>query len=59
VPTSLASGELVTGYRDAVEAILRALEHGEGSTAVFPPNHDGCMSACSGDLCGWTATVRP
>jgi branched-chain amino acid transport system substrate-binding protein len=36
VPTSLASGELVTGYRDAVEAILRALEHGEGSTARLP-----------------------
>ena len=36
VPASLASSELVTGYRDAVEAILLALEHADGSSARLP-----------------------
>ena len=36
VPASIASNELVTGYRDAVEAILRALERAEGNTERLP-----------------------
>lgn len=36
VPGSLASSELVTGYRDAVEAILLALERANGSSARLP-----------------------
>jgi branched-chain amino acid transport system substrate-binding protein len=32
VPTSIASNELVTGYRDAIETIVRALERTNGST---------------------------
>jgi hypothetical protein len=31
-PAGIASVELVTGYRDAVEAILRALERAHGDT---------------------------
>jgi hypothetical protein len=36
VPTSIASSELVTGYRDAVEAILRGLERADGSAERLP-----------------------
>ncbi len=36
VSASLASSELVTGYRDAVEAILLALEQADGSSARLP-----------------------
>ena len=35
-PTGNASSELVTGYRDAVEAFLLALEHAEGSSERLP-----------------------
>ena len=35
-PPSVASHELVTGYRDAVEAILQALERAEGSPERLP-----------------------
>jgi ABC-type branched-subunit amino acid transport system substrate-binding protein len=34
--TSVASGELVTGYRDSVEALLRALARAGGSTTRLP-----------------------
>jgi hypothetical protein len=36
VPASLASSEFVTGYRDAVEAILLAFENADGSSARPP-----------------------
>jgi hypothetical protein len=36
VPASIASNELVTGYRDAVEAILRGLERAEGNLERLP-----------------------
>jgi branched-chain amino acid transport system substrate-binding protein len=35
-PAGIASGELVTGYRDAVEAIVRALEHAHGDERRLP-----------------------
>jgi branched-chain amino acid transport system substrate-binding protein len=35
-PASIASVELVTGYRDAVEAVLRALERAHGDTRRLP-----------------------
>jgi hypothetical protein len=35
-PAGIASGELVTGYRDAVEAIVRALERAHGDEQRLP-----------------------
>ena len=59
-PTGVAGGELVTGYRDAVEALVTALEkadestarrEGGGVTAVFPRG--------SGAVYGSQVTLRP
>ena len=36
MPASIASNKLVTGYRDAVEVILRALERAEGNPERLP-----------------------
>lgn len=33
-PTAVAGSELVTGYRDAMEALLQGLEHADGDEAV-------------------------
>ena len=36
VPAAVAGGELVTGYRDAMEALVRALQRADGSAKRLP-----------------------
>jgi hypothetical protein len=48
VPASIASNELVTGYRDAVEAVLQALERAGGTTRRLPAE----LSRLRADLLG-------
>ncbi|HEY3192564.1 MAG TPA: ABC transporter substrate-binding protein [Solirubrobacterales bacterium] len=59
-PTGVAGGELVTGYRDAVEALVTALEKAERSSARREGGRVvGPLFRGSAPVYGTQATLRP
>ena len=57
----VAATELVTGYRDAVEALLRGLERADGDVGapLRARSSRACASSCSAARCASTRAGRP